>query len=511
MNSRKLQDEDDEIVPRPIQSTRKTRSKKRNRSGDGKAVSAPSVPVDKKQKSQKENPSKNALNWRRRSRRMNGRTQEFEKEYETLRMNVPDASNIQGEKQIKDLFCKVQRQHQNLLENITNEAKHLEALVVKELPSEPEMMGEVRESDEGEKNPDVDKLEIFIKDIEASCVTLSSMLERLKDFFNEITGKDIIVEIGSGPRHKKRKLSKEIEKNKTSEMKHMRESLAGRSSFMTEKEKEIEKAARELEEANETLAENRLRLDELMEGNSMSLKVSDNYDQTARALRIAAEEMGNAWENIESKRMIDRESSIIARLRNRRTEKSLRDLFNNLPSNLDGSIQIPSNNKLCQTDCFLDGANIAYHRYGKNNPGFRSRNDGWEFEDVMIAMAHLFKLNYRAVIVLSDMARMRGTTHDKKRMDDLEERGFLVWTPPNSGDDMALLQLAYMANAYIVSNDKYSLEITSQIGDSKERLQTFIQNRRVGFDFDRTDLQLFSSILSQPKKDTDDWMPLTLD
>lgn len=88
---------------------------------------------------------------------------------------------------------------------------------------------------------------------------------------------------------------------------------------MTEQENEIQKAARELDEATEKLAENRLRLEELMDSNSMSLKVSDYYDQTASALRISAEDVSNAYENVESQIMIDRESSTIARLRNRRT------------------------------------------------------------------------------------------------------------------------------------------------------------------------------------------------
>lgn len=60
---------------------------------------------------------------------------------------------------------------------------------------------------------------------------------------------------------------------------------------------------------------------------------------------------------------------------------------------------MPSNNKLDKTDCFLDGSNIAYYRYGKRKPAFRRTNDAWEFEDVMTAMAHLFRLNYRTVIV----------------------------------------------------------------------------------------------------------------
>lgn len=80
-----------------------------------------------------------------------------------------------------------------------------------------------------------------------------------------------------------------------------------------------------------------------------------------------------------------------------------------------------------------------------------------------------------------------------------------MWTPPNSGDDMALLQLAYMANAYIVSNDRYTTEITSQNVDSQEKLRNFVQNRRVGFTFDGTDIQLLSSTLSQPKQEDDDW------
>eukprot|EP00171_Calliarthron_tuberculosum_P022786 IDg22786t1 len=48
-------------------------------------------------------------------------------------------------------------------------------------------------------------------------------------------------------------------------------------------------------------------------------------------------------------------------------------------------------------------------------------------------------------------------------MDGLEERGFFLWTAPDSGDDMALLQLACMANAFIVSKDRYAAEITNQI------------------------------------------------
>lgn len=122
---------------------------------------------------------------------------------------------------------------------------------------------------------------------------------------------------------------------------------------------------------------------------------------------------------------------------------SFRDLLHDLPNRREGEIAIPSSNTLKQTDCFRDGANIAYYRYGKDRVG-SGRSSGWEFEDVIIAMAHFHRLKYRAVVVLSHVARRRGKYLDKKRMDDLEACGFLVWEPPDSSEDIALLQLAYV-------------------------------------------------------------------
>lgn len=203
--------------------------------------------------------------------------------------------------------------------------------------------------------------------------------------------------------------------------------------------------------------------------NKKSLKVHDLYKQLSTAMSIVFRDIYQACENVNRSSLIDHENAAMMRFNENLASATFRDLLHRILNEFEAYIAMSSENTHEMTDCFINSANIAYHRLWKDIEVTFSKS-GWFFENVIVANAHLHIFKHRAVFDLSDAARVRVSDFDKQRTDDRENLGFLVWTLPHSGDDMDLILLDYMADAYIVSNYRYKYEIDHKHGYIRKEL-----------------------------------------